>query len=217
VSECGLTRIRVKMYDVSSSTRTYAGLAAGERRDRRRAQLLTAALDEVLAVGAASVTAEGVCARAGLTKRYFYESFGDREELLATAAQELFDAIWAAVLRAVDSHPDNTPAQTRAAVEALADALVADPRGARLYVECPALPALSRRREEAIARFAALAADRLLPFSADFPDGQRLLVARFVVAGATDVMTAWLAGELGADRDDVVAAILRAALTGCSG
>ncbi|HWU20303.1 MAG TPA: hypothetical protein VN088_02175, partial [Nocardioides sp.] len=151
------------------------------------------------------------------TKRYFYESFADREELLVTAVHELFERVWVAVMHAVEAHPDDPPARVSSAVEALADALVGDPRGARLYVECAALPALSRRKEDAIARFAGLAADRLLPFASDFPVAQRLVAARFVVAGATDVMTAWLAGELEGGRDDVVRAILRTALSGCAG
>lgn len=192
-------------------------MSASERRDRRRARLLDAGLDEVLEAGVAAVTAEGVCGRAGLTKRYFYESFADRGELLLAAAEELFNSIWSAVQVAADAHPDDAPARARSAVEALADVLLADPRRARLYVECPALPALNRRRQDAVARFAGLADDRLLPFSADFPEAQRLVAARLVVAGATDVMTAWLAGEFVAQRDDVVAAILRIAVSGCAG
>ena len=62
--------------------RPYRGISADERRASRRARLLDAALEEVGERGMAGTTMTAVCARAGLTERYFYESFADRDEML---------------------------------------------------------------------------------------------------------------------------------------
>ncbi|WP_434090437.1 TetR family transcriptional regulator [Nocardia beijingensis] len=53
---------------------------------RSRADLLRSCvvlrLDLIGESGAAGVTMRGVCRRAGLTTRYFYENFATRDELL---------------------------------------------------------------------------------------------------------------------------------------
>ena len=63
----------------------------------------------------------GVCARAGLTERYFYESFKDREELLLA----VFDAIIAdatrVVLEAVEAAPHDERVKSKAAIAAFVE------------------------------------------------------------------------------------------------
>ncbi|WP_278258124.1 TetR family transcriptional regulator [Nocardioides convexus] len=54
--------------------RRYGGKTAEQRRAERREALLAAAVDIWQESGWAAVTMRGVCARAGLTDRYFYES-----------------------------------------------------------------------------------------------------------------------------------------------
>ena len=69
------------MSDVHGTTagRRYGGLTAEERRAERRARLVRAATEIWVAEGWAAVSMRAVCARAGLTDRYFYEEFGNRE------------------------------------------------------------------------------------------------------------------------------------------
>lgn len=62
--------------------RVYNGLTAGARAARRRAQLIEAGLQVFGTVGFRGATVRGVCAQAGLTDRYFYESFEGMEDLL---------------------------------------------------------------------------------------------------------------------------------------
>src|SRR5258705_353216 len=61
----------------AAPARRYAGASADERRDERRARLLAAGLDALGTDGHRATTVRGVCARARLTPRYFYESFDD--------------------------------------------------------------------------------------------------------------------------------------------
>ncbi|NED65389.1 TetR/AcrR family transcriptional regulator, partial [Streptomyces sp. SID10244] len=68
--------------------RRYGGADADERRDRRRLDLIAAGLDLFGSDGYASASVKRVCEHAGLTQRYFYESFADRPALLAAVYED---------------------------------------------------------------------------------------------------------------------------------
>ena len=75
------------MYGVpmTRSARVYGGQTAEQRHTERRKQLIEAALRIWSEEGWTAVTMRRVCSVARLTDRYFYESFADREALLAAA------------------------------------------------------------------------------------------------------------------------------------
>jgi AcrR family transcriptional regulator len=66
-------------------TRPFRGVSASERQRNRRQRLVDAAFDLAGTHGAASLGVGDVCTAAGLTKRYFYESFGSIDDLGAAA------------------------------------------------------------------------------------------------------------------------------------
>ena len=133
---------------VSEVKRSYRGVSADDRRDQRRRVLLEACLDLVGRGGTPAVTAESVSAEAKLTKRYFYESFIDRDAILVAALDELFTDVIAQIR---DASRRAEPAErARVITEVVVAALCSDPRRARLYAESPAVPALQSRREDAI-------------------------------------------------------------------
>ncbi len=66
----------------ADGARPYRGLAPDERRAQRRAALIDAAIETYGERGYRASTVKGVCAAAGLTERYFYESFESSEALL---------------------------------------------------------------------------------------------------------------------------------------
>src|SRR4051794_19105906 len=68
---------------VAKRARVYRGSPAPERASQRRTQLVAAGRKLFGKSGYAAVTVRSVCVEAGLTERYFYESFSNREELLA--------------------------------------------------------------------------------------------------------------------------------------
>ncbi|HTQ18665.1 hypothetical protein [Mycobacterium sp.] len=185
--------------------RRYRGVPADERRQQRRQMLLDACLDLVGTDGTPAVTAESVAATAKLTKRYFYESFTDRDAVLVAALDELLRDV-AVQIRNADL-PDDREARARAIAEVLVSTLCRDPRRARLYAAAPAVPALNARREQAIVAFTDVMADDAL--TAGFTDAvQRRLVARIIVAGVTDLVTTWLDGNLDVDRRTLIEAIV---------
>jgi len=185
--------------------RPYRGISAEDRRTGRRARLVEAALDLVGERGVAIVTAEAVCSHAGLTKRYFYESFADRDALLVTLVEDILDDVRVAIADALTASPDDVGSRIGATVRALVDTLAADPRRARLYAETAAHEALRARRETALDEYAQLLLTDVL--RADRDDPQQQLRARLVVAGTTDVVSHWFAGDLALDRDELVAGV----------
>ena len=64
----------------SPSTRPYGGVSAAERVDVRRRQLLEAGLELFGTAGFLEPGVKDICGEAGLTDRYFYESFADKRD-----------------------------------------------------------------------------------------------------------------------------------------
>jgi AcrR family transcriptional regulator len=190
---------------VTDVVRPYRGVSAQARRAGRRAQLLEACLDVVAAAGVAETTAEAVCHRAGLSKRYFYESFADREAVLVAALDQLFEAVRAAITAELAAAPGDPADRVGRAVAALVAAISADPRAARLYVEAPRHPALEQRRALAFDEFTQLLVERVL--GADPDDPRARTAALLVVAGTTEVLGRWLAGDVALSEAEFVRTI----------
>lgn len=190
---------------VSEVKRSYRGVSADDRRDQRRRVLLEACLDLVGRGGTPAVTAESVSAEAKLTKRYFYESFIDRDAILVAALDELFTDVIAQIREA--SRRAEPAERARAITEVVVTALCSDPRRARLYAESPAVPALQSRREDAITAVTNVIANDN-PNAGPGDTVPRELVTRIFIAGGTDLVTSWINGTLAADRATLTEAIV---------
>ena len=70
--------------------RPYGGVSAAERAATRRDSLLESCRAVIGREGVAAVTVEAVCAESALGKRYFYESFAARDDLLLAVAEEFY-------------------------------------------------------------------------------------------------------------------------------
>ncbi len=188
--------------------RTYRGASAPERRADRRARLLAACLDVIGEVGVLGVTVDAVCARAGLTKRYFYETFADREAALDAVADDVYDGLHVSIGSALRRADGDQRARASTAVEVFAATLDADPRIARLYAESPGHPRLCARRDAAVDRFADLVLDDVLRLGPGDRERART-AAVLVVAGTTHVVTRWLAGGVPLARVELVDEVTR--------
>ncbi|MBI5104391.1 MAG: helix-turn-helix transcriptional regulator, partial [Solirubrobacterales bacterium] len=73
--------------------RVYGGMTPAERRARRRAQLLEAGLEVFARRGWARATVADVCRAAGLSQRYFYEQFADREGLFLAITDRIAEEV----------------------------------------------------------------------------------------------------------------------------
>ena len=184
---------------------------------------MEACLDLIDEVGIAPVTADAVCARAGLTKRYFYESFSDREALLSALLEDFFTDTRAQMLRALPASEQTPRARANTIARVLIEVLEGDSRRARLYIESAGQPALQARREQAYETFTQLLLDAVPdprtppsgpgdePVAADRSAGvsQRSLAAFIIVAGTTQAVISWLRGTHDLPRESVIAEIAR--------
>ena len=185
----------------------YRGVSAEERRARRREQLLDAGLDLLGTEGWSAATMTAICARAGLTERYFYESFADREALLLAVFDRITAEAADVVLAAIEASPREARARSRAAIAAFVELMTEDPRKGRVaFVEALGSEALMRRRYETIRTFAALLAEQAREFYG-MPEGNDQLVeltSFMLVGGLAEALMAWLGGELDTSREQLI-------------
>jgi len=117
----------------TARARHYAGVSAEERQRERRDRLIEAAIALYGSQGYPT-TVKAVCETAGLTERYFYESFANSEALLIAA----FDAVSHRVIDHLDTirreHDGTAEERGRAVLRGYYQILKDDPSGARLFV-----------------------------------------------------------------------------------
>lgn len=149
-----------------STNRRYRGLSPRQRRRERRERLLEAAVAEFGENGYQNATVRGLCARAGLTERYFYESFENREALLCEAYDHVLGRLWGRVQEAIRTAPgDDAPALARSALRAFFGFMRDEPAAARvvLFEVLGVSAAVDQRYREAMQGFAGLIRELALP------------------------------------------------------
>jgi AcrR family transcriptional regulator len=191
-----------------ATSRAYGGVPAEQRRAQRRAALIGAGLDIVGAGGAARLTVAGLCARAGLNERYFYENFAALDDVLLAVHDDVVTELTAAIVTAVAGAPDDARAKARAAIAAAVQ-LLNDARKTRvLFVEPLAAPVLNARRADVSRAFVALVVGQAHDFYgattalrigswADF-------AAAHLVGGFAETLSAWLRGDLDLTREELI-------------
>ena len=75
------------------SSRTYGGLSNEERKAERRERFLEAGLELFGTVGIRGAKVRALCKEAGLTERYFYESFEDTDALFIEVYKQQVQSI----------------------------------------------------------------------------------------------------------------------------
>ncbi|GAC69857.1 TetR/AcrR family transcriptional regulator [Gordonia soli] len=184
---------------MASVVRPYRGVSAEDRTRERRERLIDASLDVVSESGIAAATVEAIAGHAGLSKRYFYESFRDRDEILVAALDSVFEPMGARLRSAL---ADGGSTDDRVAVTAatLVHTLADDPRATRLFLAAPGSAALEARRRHLVDEFTpALMRDVL---DADPDDARRMMATTLMVAGTTEVLDRWLRGDLPLSREE---------------
>jgi AcrR family transcriptional regulator len=180
------------------TTRSYGGQSAEERRTGRRARLLAAACAICGEEGWVAVRLRQVCARAGLTDRYFTESFANRDALLAAVFDQALEEVTISVVRAVAQAPSDREAQLRAAVAAVVAFVAADPHRARGLLGHPGDDtAFEQHRRQALR-------GQLAGFLSGTDDVAAQVTELVAVGGLIELLNAWLAGDLDVDAEQLV-------------
>jgi AcrR family transcriptional regulator len=198
---------------LAPTARPYGGLAMEDRVAARRARFIEAGVELFGTQGFRGATVRGVCAAAGLTDRYFYESFPTLEALLAavyTSLKEGFATRLTQESFASEGWRGDAAAierQVTAAYELWFDT-VRDPRFARiLLVEVLGVsPEMDALYEESARAMAALT---IAPLAATDPTlklsrSRRELLGRALVGAALQVAKMWMTGGYKLPRRDVV-------------
>ena len=190
----------------SGRGRTYGGQSSGERQAERRAQLIRAAIATYGEQGYRRTTVAQLCRAAGLTPRYFYESFANSEALLIAAYQAV-TRIALETLQAAASGLDEAAPEAR--LEAMLSeyyALLRDkPAAARVFVaEMSGISAaVDAAFEKGLAKFGSLLAQTLDPDwrAKDTPT----LRETGAMHGLLAIARSWIAGGCKEPIADVVA------------
>lgn len=178
-----------------AAARAYAGLSAQQRRDQRRGRLIEAAIRVYGRLGWRNATVKMVCEEAGLTERYFYESFANSEALLIAS----FDTVTRLVLSCLDriraEHEGSASTRARAVLHAYFQMLKDDPDGARLFVVEIARvgPAVDEVMARSLHSFGDLLARTVAPERKSHPTDAMLRVG---AAGAVvQIARSWIEGN----------------------
>lgn len=175
--------------------RRYSGRDASERTQQRRRAMLDAALELFAEQGYPATSVKQICRQAGLTERYFYESFRDRHACLVTLYGELADQMRATTIAAIDDASGlDIDAVTRRALSAFVDYLISDPRRAKVVLlEVVGVSAdLEERRHTVLRNFAELAITVWLDQAGSAPTNQQRLATVGLVGAVNHLLVDWL-------------------------
>lgn len=112
--------------------RRYSGQESSERVKERRSRLIEAAIEVFGTTGYASAKVKDICRGAGLSERYFYESFVNREDLLYAVYVDLTERIFEVTRRSLEEAGDDVVAGARNGLATFVRFLLDDTRYARI-------------------------------------------------------------------------------------
>lgn len=193
--------------DVAPPSRRYAGNSAEERREIRREKILEAAIQVYGEHGYRASTVQAVCDAAGLTKRYFYESYRDSEDLLAACLRRVVVEFAGELAQAAPATQIGREERARQILRAYFQTLKEDPPRARLFlletdgVGSDVVDAMREAQSDI--------ADVLVPMQAGAKQNERASLQRLgAVAGTARISSVWIADGYALPINDVVESAL---------
>ncbi|MFZ3307598.1 MAG: TetR/AcrR family transcriptional regulator [Mycobacterium sp.] len=171
----------------------WSGVPLEDRQALRRDELVAVGTQLLGGESGPAVTVRAACRQAGLTERYFYESFADRDEFVRAVYDDVCSRAMTALMSAT------TP---REAVEQFVALMVDDPVRGRVLLLAPAVePVLAASGAEWMPSFIDLLQHKLTQI-AD-PVRQKM-IATSLIGGLTALFTAYLNGRLAATREQFI-------------
>lgn len=171
----------------------WSGVPLADRQALRREHLIDAGARVLGDPSGAPLTVRAVCKQAGLTERYFYESFTDRDQFVRAVYDDVGTRAMAALV------PTNS---ARQAVEQFVALMVDDPILGRVLLLGPETePALARSGSEWMPNFIHLLQHKLTRIGDPV---RQQLVATSLIGGLSSLFSAYLNGRLDADRGQFI-------------
>jgi AcrR family transcriptional regulator len=187
-----------------AGARPYRGVKAADRQAQRRARLLNTGLTVLSSgSGAEPLTVRGVCRQAGLSARYFYESFSDRDDFVGSVYDSVIADLAATTQAAVTAAPPRE--QARAGMANIVRSIAGDTRVGRLLFSAElADPVVVRKRDESSTLLATLLAQHVSQTFRLAEDDHLRAISHFTVGGVGQAITAWLAGQMAMTSDELI-------------
>ncbi len=192
---------------MSESTRSYGGRTAAERVAERRQRLIAATVEVLADQGEARITMTQVCSAAGLTERYFYESFTGLDDAMLAALDSVCEEILTLAASTIESTVGSPETRVHAVMVAFVDLVERFPAKAKVAViHSSANPRLRARRHELMRLFA----DFVSRESADLYGDQAWPAARarihgiVAIAGFAELVASWLTGDVTLTSEELV-------------
>lgn len=185
--------------------RPYRGVEATERLAQRRRRFLEGGLDLLGSPehDLADLTVRAICRQAGVAVRYFYECFTDKDDFVAAVFDWVVNGIATTTQAAAAAAPPR--AQSRAVMTDIVRTISEDPRIGRLLFGSQLSNAVVvRKRAESGALFAMLSGRHASAALRQSENDRIKAAAHFVVGGVGQTISAWLAGDVALEPDELV-------------
>ncbi|BBX20244.1 TetR family transcriptional regulator [Mycolicibacterium duvalii] len=183
----------------------WSGVPLSDRQALRRDELIAAGIAALGSREGPGLTVRAVCRAAGLTERYFYESFTDRDDYVAAVYDEVCTTAMA-TLRKSESPRD--------AVERFVSLMVDDPARGRVLLLAPeAEPVLARSGARWMPNFIDLLQRKLTRIT---DPTVQAMIATGLIGALTALFTAYLDGRLTATREQFIDHCVELLLSGAT-
>lgn len=187
--------------------RSYGGKTAPERAAERRRRLVAATITVFAEHGEAHTTMTRICAEAGLTERYFYESFAGRDDALLAALDSICEEIATLAVTTIETTAGSPEDRVHAMLSAFVGLVTAEPaKGQVAVVHSNSNPMLRARRHELIGMFADLVAREAADLYGEeaWPPGRARVHGLVYIAGFAELVASWLTGDVAMSGEELV-------------
>jgi AcrR family transcriptional regulator len=186
----------------------YAGTSGEQRRAKRRRQLIDAGIEVFGTVGWTESTVRGICSQAGLTERYFYESFRDREDLMFAVVEDVDAYVMGEALKAALAAEHTVEARARAGLGTYFRICTGDARFARVisFESVAVSERVEAKRREIMHNWAGFFVAQVIEMTGnDAPAGGREWMWGMSLVGATnELLVEWVGGRIKVSVDELI-------------
>lgn len=206
-----LDNTHTKTYQTAANRPTggkYAGKEASTRQRERKEKLLAAGIKLIGSKGYAETRIDDVCSEAKLTKRYFYESFTNSEELLIEAYREATRELMSSIMKEAAPHLTDSRKLVRAGIKQTFTFVRDNPDKARLImIEAMSVRSqLGRVYGKSYGEFVTLLVGFTKPFLANDGPGDAILgvMAKAAVGSLIHLSQGWIATDYKQPIDELI-------------
>jgi AcrR family transcriptional regulator len=191
----------------TGTERSYGGKTAAERAAERRERLVVSTIEVLAESGEARATMTAICGGAGLTERYFYESFASLDEAMLAALDQVCEEILTLAAEVIEAAPGSPEDRVHAVMQAFVELVTHSPDKVRVAVlHASANPRLRTRRNELMGVFADFVAREAADLYGErtWSTDRARLYGLVYIAGFAELVAFWLNGDIAQSPAELV-------------